>query len=68
VQKALLATLAPLGRLLGYKGLYPRYSAEEGGAGPPSTASVLTRAAALVGLLVVASSFLIGKVGRRSKG
>ncbi len=70
VQKALLATLAPLGRLLGYKDHYPRYSAEdgEGGAGPPSTASVLTRAAALVGLLVVASSFLIGKMGRRSKG
>lgn len=70
VQKAFLATLAPVGRLLGYKDHYPRYSAEdgEGGAGPPSTVSVLTRAAALVGLLVVASSFLIGKMGRRSKG
>jgi hypothetical protein len=69
-QKALLATLAPLGRLLGYKDRYPRYSAEDGmgGAGPPSTASVLTRAAALVGGLVVASSFLIGKMRRLSKG
>ena len=45
VQKALLAALAPVGRLLGYKDHYPRYSAEDGkgGAGPPSTASVITR-------------------------
>ncbi len=70
VQKALLATLAPVGRLLGYKDHYPRYSAEDepGEAGPPSAASVLTRAAALMGGLVVASSFLIGKMGRRSRG
>ena len=70
VQKALLATLAPVGRLLGYKDHYPRYSAADGmgGAGPPSTASVLTRSAALVGGLLVASSFLIGKMRHRSKG
>ncbi len=70
VQKVFLAALAPVGRLLGYKDHYPKYSAEDGmgGAGPPSTASVLTRAAALVGLLMVASSFLIGKMGRRSRG
>jgi quercetin dioxygenase-like cupin family protein len=70
VQKALLATLAPVGRLLGYKDHYPRYSAADGmgGAGPPSTASVLTRSAALVGGLLVASSFLIGKMRHRSRG
>ena len=70
VQKALLATLAPVGRMLGYKDHYHKYSAEDGmgGAGPPSTASVLRRAAALVGGLVVASSLLVGKMGRRSKG
>ena len=70
VQKALLAALAPVGRLLGYKDHYPRYSAEDGPgeAGPPSAASVLTRAAALMGGLVVASLFLIGRIGRRSKG
>src|SRR5918997_1509274 len=39
VQKALLAALAPVGRLLGYKDHYPKHSAEDGpgGAGPPST-------------------------------
>jgi len=70
VQKVLLAVLAPVGRLLGYKDHYSRYSAEdeEGGGGPPSTSSVLIRAAALVGGLVVALSFLIGKTRRRSKG
>src|ERR687893_472225 len=70
VQKALLAALAPVGRLLGYKDHYPKYSAADGmgGDGPPSTARVLSRAAALVGGLVVASSFLIGKMGRRSRG
>jgi quercetin dioxygenase-like cupin family protein len=70
VQKALLAALAPVGRLLGYKDHYPKYSAADGigGAGPPSTASVMTRAAGLVSGLLVASSFLIGKLRRRSKG
>jgi quercetin dioxygenase-like cupin family protein len=67
VQKALLAALAPMGRLLGYKDHYPRYSAEDGkgGAGPPSTANVITRGAALVGGLVMASAFLIRKLRRR---
>jgi quercetin dioxygenase-like cupin family protein len=70
VQKVFLAALAPVGRLLGYKDHYPKYSTADGtgGDGPPSTASVLTRAAVLVGGLVVASSFLIGKTRRRSKG
>src|SRR5215203_3728290 len=64
VQKALLAALAPVGRLLGYKDQYPRYSAEDGtgGAEPPSTASVMARGAALVGGLLLASTFLIGKM------
>jgi quercetin dioxygenase-like cupin family protein len=67
VQKALLAALAPAGKLLGYKDHYPRYSAEDGkgGAVPPSTASVRARGAALVGVLVVASAFLIRKMRRR---
>jgi hypothetical protein len=71
VQKALLAALAPVGRVLGYKDHYPRYSAEEegkGGAGPPSTVSVMTRGALLVGGIVAASAFLVGKMRRRSKG
>lgn len=70
MQKVFFAALAPVGRLLGYKDHYPKYSAADGmgGDGPPSTASVLRRAAALVGGLVVASSFLIGKTRRRSKG
>ena len=70
VQQVFVAALAPVGRLLGYKDYYPKYSASDGtgGAGPPSTVSVLTRAAALAGGLVVASSFLIGKTRRRSKG
>jgi quercetin dioxygenase-like cupin family protein len=66
VQKALLAALAPVGRLLGYKDHYPRYSAEDGkgGAGPPSTASVITRGVLLVGGLA-ASAFLVRKMRRR---
>jgi quercetin dioxygenase-like cupin family protein len=66
VQKALLAALAPVGRLLGYKDHYPRYSAEDGkgGAGPPSTASVITRGVLLGGGLA-ASAFLVRKMRRR---
>ena len=45
VQKAFLAALAPVGRLLGYKDHYPKYSSAEApggeGAGPPSTTSVM---------------------------
>jgi quercetin dioxygenase-like cupin family protein len=33
VQRVLLAALAPMGRLLGYKDHYPRYSAEDGKGG-----------------------------------
>lgn len=70
VQKALLAALAPMGRLLGYKDLYPKYSAADGtgGAGPPSTASVVARGTALVSGLLVALSFLIRMMRRQSEG
>ena len=67
VQKAVLGALAPVGRLLGYKDHYPKYSAAFG-TGPPSTASVAVRGTALIGGLLVASSLLIGKMLRRSKG
>jgi quercetin dioxygenase-like cupin family protein len=70
VQKALFALLSPIGKLLGYRDHYSRYS-EAGargaeGAGPPSTTSVMARALALAALLV-ASLFLLGRM-RRSKG
>jgi hypothetical protein len=72
VQKALMAALAPVGRLLGYKDHYPKYSATEtpGGkrAGPPSTTSVIARAVAMAISLLVASLFLLGKMRRRGKG
>jgi len=71
VQKALFALLSPFGKLVGYKDHYPKYSAPETpsgeGAGPPSTTSVMARALAMVGVLVVASSFLIGRPRRRSR-
>jgi quercetin dioxygenase-like cupin family protein len=64
LQKALLATLAPLGKLLGYKDHYPKYSAAAEppsveGAGPPSTTSVMARGVALVITLLVSSLFLL---------
>src|SRR5215208_2101448 len=71
VQKVLFALLSPFGKLVGYKDHYPKYSAPETpsgkGAGPPSTTSVMVRALAIVGALVVASSFLIGRTRRRSR-
>ena len=69
VQKAVLATLAPVGRLLGYKDHYQKYSAAEDSAGaePPSTTSVVARGVILVGSLLVASMFLLGRVRRRNK-
>ena len=62
VQKTLFAALAPVGRLLGYKDHYPKYSAAgspsvEGGA-PPSTTSVMARGVALVAPLLLAFMFL----------
>src|ERR671916_3388662 len=40
VQKIFLAALAPVGRLLGYKDHYPKYSGA-GSSGPPSTTRVM---------------------------
>ena len=72
VQKALMAALAPVGRLLGYKDHYPKYSATETpsgeGAGPPSKTSVMARALAVATSLLVASLLLLGKLRRRGKG
>jgi quercetin dioxygenase-like cupin family protein len=71
VQKALFALLAPVGKLLGYKDHYPEYSGAETpngeAAGPPSKTSVMARAVAMAALLLVASSFLFGRVRRQSK-
>jgi len=72
VQKALFAILSPVGKLLGYKDHYPKYSGAETagaeGAGPPSKTSVMARGVAMATLLVVASSFLLGRMRRRSEG
>ncbi len=71
VQKAFLATLAPVGRLFGYKDHYPKYSASGGpgseGAGPPSTTRVMARGVALVVSLLAVSSFLVGWARRLGK-
>jgi quercetin dioxygenase-like cupin family protein len=72
VQKALFAALAPVGRLLGYKDHYPKYSAAEApsveGAAPPSTTTVMARGVALVVALLVSSLILLGWARRLSKG
>jgi hypothetical protein len=71
VQKALFALLSPVGKLLGYKDHYPKYSAVETpsaeGAGPPSTPRVMARGVALLVLLLVAFFFLLGRVRRQSE-
>ena len=71
VQKALFTLLSPVGKLLGYKDHYPKYSEAETpsaeGAGPPSTTSVMARGVALVVLLLMASLFLFGWAHRLSK-
>jgi quercetin dioxygenase-like cupin family protein len=68
VQKAFLAALAPVGKLLGYKDHYPKYSAAEAPgaeeAGPPSATSVMARGVALGILLLVSSLFLLGRMRR----
>jgi hypothetical protein len=68
----ILAVLAPVGRLLGYRDYYQRYSGAldqgAGGAEPPSTASAVTRGGILVGSLLVTLMFLLGRVRRRNKG
>ena len=71
VQKALFALLSPVGKLLGYKDHYPKYSEAETqsgeGAGPPSTTSVMARGVALVVPLLMAALFLFGRAHRLSK-
>jgi quercetin dioxygenase-like cupin family protein len=61
VQKVFLAALAPVGKLLGYKDHYPKYSAAEapgaGGAGPPSTTRMVAGAFAVAASLLVASLY-----------
>jgi quercetin dioxygenase-like cupin family protein len=71
VQKAFLAALAPVGRILGYKDCYPKYSGMEASvterAGPPSTPSVIARGVAIATLLLMASLLLLGGMRQRSK-
>jgi quercetin dioxygenase-like cupin family protein len=72
VQKVILAVLAPVGRLLGYRDHYQRYSGVldqgAGGAEPPSSASVVARGVVLAGTLLAVSVLLIGRARRRNKG
>jgi quercetin dioxygenase-like cupin family protein len=72
VQKALFALLSPVGKLVGYRDHYPKYSGahtpSEEGAGPPSKTSVMARGVAMAALLLVASIFLLGRIRRRSIG
>lgn len=72
VQKVFLAAFAPVGRLLGYKDHYPRYSTAEApgavGVGPPSTRRVMARGVALAASLLVASFLLLGWMRHPSKG
>ena len=63
VQRVLFGVLAAIGRALGYKGSYPKYSAPElpSGevAGPPSTMRVVGGAFAVTAPLLLASSLLL---------
>jgi len=63
LQKVMFGVLAPVGRLLGYKAHYPKYSGWEPssgeGAGPPSTTKVVARTVALAVPLVLTSFFLL---------
>jgi hypothetical protein len=72
VQKALFALLSPVGKLVGYRNHYPKYSGadtpSDEGAGPPSKTSVMARGVAMAASLLVASLFLLGRMRRRNKG
>jgi hypothetical protein len=72
VQKALFALLSPVGKLVGYRDYYPKYSGadtpSDEGAGPPSKTSVMARGVALAASLLVASLFLLGRMRRRNTG
>jgi hypothetical protein len=69
VQKVMFGVLAPVGRLLGYKAHYPKYSgrgpSSDQGAGPPSTTKVVARALAMVAPLLLTSFFLLRGWSRR---
>jgi quercetin dioxygenase-like cupin family protein len=71
VQKVVFGVLAPLGRLLGYRAHYPKYSGLEEEpsskerAVPPSTTKVAVRAAAMVASLLLTSFFLLRGWRRR---
>ena len=72
VQRVRFGLLALIGKLLGYKARYPKYSATETargeGAGQPSTTMVMARAAAIATSVLVVSIFLLGRMRRLSKG
>jgi quercetin dioxygenase-like cupin family protein len=64
VQKVMFGVLAPVGRLLGYKAHYPKYSgleepSSEEGVGPPSTTKVAARAVAIAAPLLLTCFFLV---------
>jgi hypothetical protein len=70
VQKVMFGALAPVGRLLGYKAHYLKYSGLEEpssgeGAGPPSTTKVVARTVALAVPLLLTSFFLLRRWRRR---
>ena len=69
VQRLLFGPLAAIAKALGYKGSYPKYAGLElpsggQGEGPPSTAAVVGRAAAMAAVLLSAAVFLRGRRGR----
>jgi hypothetical protein len=69
VQRATFGVLAPVGRLLGYRAHYPKYSgwepSSDEGAGLPSTTDVAARAAAMVAALLLTAFFLLRGPRRR---
>ena len=70
VQKVLLAALAPVGRMLGYRDHYPKYCGVEApgaeGAGPPSSTEVMAKAATIASSLLVAALFLLSRMRCRT--
>ena len=69
VQKAFLAALAPVGRLLGYRDHYGRYSPAEDWerAEPPSATSVIAKGLVLVTALLIVSLLLVRRALRTGK-
>src|SRR5215207_1818304 len=69
VQKIMFGALAPVGRLLGYKAHYPKYSGWEPSsdeeAGPPSTAKVMARAVATAAPLFLLTCYFLLRGWRR---